>query len=180
MARLSYAITIIDATGLEVRTLEGIAAMDAFEVGSEKALKESMSLARKTLRQAAPVRTKKLQRSLRVSRIRRKRHELGRVVVGFQVISGRKLFYGPITDRKPNTTATGWWTNALGELQRAPEFQAWQDLVVELFVDVIRAEFKELTRSTWRANFISGFPGAKVIFSGPSGSLIRAELSRGR
>ena len=180
MAQLNYTVLLIDATGLQVRTLEGSAAYDAFEVGSERVLKESMNLARKTLRQAAPVRTKKLQRSLRVSRIRRKRHELGRVVVGFQVSSGRKLFYGPITDRRQGTVVSNWWTDALGELQRAPEFKAWQDEVVRLFVDVIRAEFRELARTTWRANFISGFPGAKVIFSGPSGSLIRAELSRGR
>ena len=181
MARLLYSVTIIDATGFEVTTSEGIAAMGAFEVGSERVLKESMNTARKALREAAPLRTKALQRSLRVSKIRRRRHELGRVVVGFQIASGRtQSFYHSITDRRKNTIVSNWWTDVLEELQKAPQFKAWQDEVVRLFVDVIRAEFRERTRTSWRTNFIGGFPGAKVIFSGPSGSLIRAELVAGR
>ena len=178
MARLLYSVTIIDATGFEVTTSEGIVAADKFEVRSEQLLKENMNLARKTLRQAAPVRTKKLQRSLRVSRIRRKRDPLGPIVVGYQVSTGKKQFYASITDRRKNTVVSNWWTDVLEELQKAPQFKAWQDEVVRLFVDVIRAEIRARMRTSWRANFVGGFPSAKVIFSGPSGSLINAELAR--
>ena len=49
MAKLNYSVTIIDATGLEVRTDGGIAAMDKFEVRSEAVLKESMNASPKSL-----------------------------------------------------------------------------------------------------------------------------------
>ena len=182
MAKLNYTVLLIDATGLQVKTLEGSAAYDAFEVRSEELLKASMNQARKAFRQAAPVRTRKLQRSLRISRIRRKRDRDtgGRIVIGYQVSTGRKQFYASITDRRQNTVVSNWFNDIFEEVTNSPEFLAWQAEVVRLFVDVIRAEFRELARTTWRANFIAGFPGARIIFSGPSGSLIRAELSRGR
>ena len=167
---------------LEVSTDAGIAAMGAFEVGSERVLKESMNTARKALREAAPLRTKALQRSLRVSKIRRRRHELGRVVVGFQisiwsnsVILSLALQTG---GRIPSFLIGG--PMSLRSYRKRLNSRRGRTEVVRLFVDVIRAEFRERTRTSWRTNFIGGFPGAKVIFSGPSGSLIRAELVAGR
>ena len=182
MAKLNYSVILVDATGLQVKTLEGSAAYDAFEVRSEELLKQSMNQARKAFRQAAPTRTGKMKRSFRVSRIRRKRDREtgGRIVIGYQVSTGRRQFYASITDRRQDTIVANWFNDVFEEVTNSPEFLAWQKEVVRLFVDVIRAEFRELARTTWRANFISGFPSAKVIFSGPSGSLIRAELSRGR
>ena len=181
MAKLNYSVLLIDATGLEVRTDGGIAAMDKFEVRSEAVLKQSMNQARKAFRQAAPTRTGKMKRSFRVSRIRRKRDREtgGRIVIGFQVSTGRRQFYASITDRRQDTIVANWFNDVFEEVTNSPEFLAWQKEVVRLFVDVIRAEFRELARTTWRANFIAGFPSAKIVFTGPSGSLIRAQLARG-
>ena len=186
MARLNYAVQIVDATGLELRTLEGIAAMDAFEVRADEIVKAAMNEARKALRQAAPTRTRKLQRSLRVSKIRRKYHpeiRPGRIVVGYQVTTGSKLFYGPITDQREDTRVARWFTKTLERLQEASDFKSWQDELTGLFAEVIRAEFKELTRNSLRARIIGSFPRAKLIFTGSSGSLIRSEINadkRGR
>ena len=153
--------------------------MDKFEVRADEILKSAMNDARKRLRQAAPTRTRKLQRSLRVSKIRRRRHPEGRIVVGYQVTTGRKQFYGPITDQREGTRVSRWFTKALDEIQESSEFQGWQDELVELFSDVIRAEFKEQARTTIRTKFLSGFPSAKLIYAGPNGSLIRVQINAG-
>ena len=182
MARLSFRVDLIDATGLDFSTDEGIAAADRFDVKSEQVLKESMNAARKSLRQAAPTRTRKLQRSLRVSKVRQRRDREtgGRIVIGFIISSGKSgAFYHSVTDRRQDTRVAGWWTDALEAFIESDQFKSWQDEVVKLFVDAVRAEFRERARTSWRTNFIAGFPSARIIFEGPTSSLIHAELSRG-
>lgn len=179
MAKLNYSVLLIDATGFIPQTDGGIAGLDAFEVRSEELLKASMNAARKAFRQAAPTRTRKLYKSFRVSKIRRKRHQLGRIIYGYQVSTGRRQFYASITDRRQDTVVSNWFNDVFEDLQKTPEFRAWQDEVVRLFVDVIRTEFRELASTSIRARFISGFRRAKIILSGPTSFLIHAELARG-
>ena len=109
MARLIYSVRIIDATGFRVESAVGRVAYTFFESRSEEIVKAAMNDARKRLRQAAPTRTRKMQRSLRVSKIRQRKHPEGRIVVGYQVTSGRKQFYGPITDQRPGTRVSDWF-----------------------------------------------------------------------
>ena len=122
MAQLNYTVLLIDATGLQVRTLEGSAAYDAFEVRSEELLKASMNQARKSFREAAPTRTGKMKRSFRVSRIRRKRDREtgGRIVIGYQVTTGRRQFYASITDRRQDTIVANWFNDVFEELTNSP------------------------------------------------------------
>lgn len=178
MARLNYSVRIIDATGLFIKDLTpvGKVAYDFFESRADEILKAAMNDARKRLRQAAPTRTRKMQRSLRVSKIRQRKHPEGRIVVGYQVTTGRKQFYAPITDQRPGTRVSDWFKDTLEEIQDSREFQAMQDELIDLFADVVRAEYKERIRTSLRAKILSSFPSAKLIYAGPNGSLIRVNI----
>ena len=77
-------------------------------------------------------------------------------MIGYQVSYGpQAILCFSITDRRQDTIVANWFNDVFEEVTNSPEFLAWQKEVVRLFVNVIRAEFKELTRSTWRANFVS-------------------------
>ena len=179
MARMNYSVRLIVADRPIFTSDAGIEAIDKFERRSDEILKDAMNDARKRLRQAAPTRTRKLQRSLRVSKIRKRRHPEGEIVVGYQVTTGRKLFYAPITDQRANTRVSDWFKDALEEIQTSDPFLSWQDEVVRLFANAVRVEYRETARKSLRGRFFASFPSAKLISEGPDHAIIRAEIIAG-
>ena len=182
MAGLLYNVNLIVASRPFIETEPGIKAWGRFRERSDEILKDAMNDARKRLRNAAPVRTRKLQRSFRISKIRRKRHPLGELVVGYQITTGRsnKVFYASITDRRPDTRVANWFQDALEEIQGSSQFLNWRDEVRQLFSDAIRIEYRETLKRSLRARFIAGFPGAFVVSERPNLTIIRADLSPGQ
>ena len=183
MARLDFRVRIIVAERPEFRSDAGKAAYARFEARIPEILRQAMNQARKVLRQNAPVRTRRLQRSLRVAQLRGRqaRSRDGAVVTGYSVTTGRsgRLFYASITDRRQDTDVANWFTSALGQIQGSNEFKSWQNEAVRLFGAAIREEFRQQLLTSIRGTIYAAFRNSFRVNQSPGHTIVRADLRIG-
>lgn len=181
MANVLFSVVILEGGDVpEFETPAGRLAFERFERRSDEILKDAMNAARKMLRKATPVRTRKLSQALRVSRIRRRRVGGLRVIVGYQVSSGRsrKRFYASITNARQGTRVSNWFSDAVNDMIGSEEFKRWQDELGDLFANALLEEFTGTITDSLLRTIRLAFRRARIKRTSGNGFLAEVVLGR--